>query len=137
MSATTEGGTLPAPTGNTLHGEMPRRAPDAEEVPAYRADHYLPPTQVRQLPTVVTCDLPKSEYPSAAYRAGIEGRVRLRILVGADGGVLEAKVVEEPGYGLGSAAADGVRRHCRFRPAKGPDGPAATWITYSIRFEID
>jgi protein TonB len=137
MSATTEGGTLAAPSGNTLHGDMPKRAPDPEEVAPYRADHYLPPTQVQRLPTVETCDVPKSEYPAAAYRAGVEGRVRLRVLVGADGRVLQAKVVDEPGYGLGPAAAEGVRRHCRFRPAQGPEGPAATWITYSIRFEID
>ena len=137
MSATTESGTVAAPTGNTLYGDMPKRAPDPEEVAAYRADRYVPPTRVLRLPTVVTCDVPKSEYPQAAYRAGIEGRVRLRLLVGADGQVLDARVVEEPGHGLGSAAANSVRRHCRFRPAEGPDGPAATWITYSVRFEID
>jgi periplasmic protein TonB len=137
MSATTEGGTISAPPGNTLYGEMPKQAPERKDVQPYRADRYVPPTQVRRLPRPISCEIPQAEYPESAKRAGIEGKVRLRVLVGADGRVLEAQVLEEPGHGLGAAAIAGVKRHCRFDPGQGEAGAAATWIPYTVRWELE
>jgi protein TonB len=137
MSATTQGGTFSAPVGNTLYGEVPKGAPDAKAVRPYQADRYVPPTQVRRLPRAVACEIPQAEYPEAARRAGVEGKVRLRVLVGADGRVLEVQVLEEPGHGLGAAAVAGVKRHCRFAPGEGESGPAATWIPYTVRWELE
>ena len=48
-SATTSGG-IAAPVGNTLYGELPRRAPEPAEVRPYQAERYVPPTQVTVLP---------------------------------------------------------------------------------------
>jgi protein TonB len=137
MSGSTQGGTMPAPAGNTLYGEMPKTAPEPSDVRPYGAESYVPPTRARRLPRPVSCEIPRTEYPQAAAAAGIEGKVRLRILVGEDGRVLEAQVLEEPGHGLGAAAAAGVKRHCRFEPGEGDAGPAATWIPYTVRWELE
>ncbi|WP_242372976.1 energy transducer TonB, partial [Anaeromyxobacter sp. SG26] len=136
MSATTEGGSFAAPAGNTLHGEAPRTAPEPEDVQAYRSERYVPPAQVTTLPRPVACEIPQAEYPEAARRAGVEGRVVLTLVVDEAGRVAEAKVVEEPGHGLGEAAVAGVKRHCRFEPARRGEERVATRLRYTVRYEL-
>jgi periplasmic protein TonB len=136
MSATTEGGSFSAPSGNTLQGELPRTAPDPRDVQPYRSERYVPPAQVTVLPRPVSCDIPQAEYPEAARRAGVEGRVVLTLVVDEAGRVAEAKVVEEPGHGLGEAAVAGVKRHCRFEPARKGEERVATRLRYTVRYEL-
>lgn len=136
MSATTEGGSFSAPSGNTLHGEMPRTAPDPQDVQPYRSERYAPPAQVTVLPRPVSCEIPQAEYPEAARRAGVEGRVVLTLLVDEAGRVADAKVVESPGHGLGEAAVAGVKRHCRFDPARRGEERVATRLRYTVRYEL-
>ena len=136
MSATTEGGSFPAPSGNTLHGELPRTAPEPEDAQAYRSERYVPPAQVTVLPRPISCEIPQAEYPEAARRAGVEGRVVLTLVVDEAGRVAEAKVVEAPGHGLGEAAVAGVKRHCRFEPARRGEERVATRLRYTVRYEL-
>jgi protein TonB len=136
MSATTEGGSFSAPSGNTLHGELPRTAPDPGDVQAYRSERYVPPAQVTVLPRPMSCEIPQAEYPEAARRAGVEGRVVLTLVVDEAGRVVEAKVVEAPGHGLGEAAIAGVKRHCRFEPARKGEERVATRLRYTVRYEL-
>lgn len=135
MSATTEGGSFSAPSGNTLYGEMPRTAPEPD-AQAYRSERYVPPAQVTVLPRKISCEIPQAEYPEAARRAGVEGRVVLTLVVDEAGRVAEAKVVEAPGHGLGEAAVAGVRRHCRFEPARKGEERVATRLRYTVRWEL-
>lgn len=136
MSATTEGGTIAAPAGNTLYGEMPREAPDREDATAYRAEGAAPPTRPRRLPGVVAGDIPRSEYPESARRARVEGVVRLRIVLADDGRVAEASILDEPGHGLGAAAVAAAKRHLRFE-APGRSGEVLRTFVYKIRWELD
>ncbi|HSD22621.1 MAG TPA: energy transducer TonB [Anaeromyxobacter sp.] len=135
MSATTEGGSFPAPSGNTLYGELPRTAPEPD-AQAYRSERYVPPAQVTVLPRPITCEIPQAEYPEAARRAGVEGRVVLTLVVDEAGRVAEAKVLEAPGHGLGEAAVAGVKRHCRFEPARKGEERVATRLRYTVRYEL-
>ena len=61
-------------------------------------------------------DRPGFSYPQAAYEAGIEGVVTLRIVIGADGIVKEATVVkaDPPGW-FEEAAVTGIKRW-RYKP---------------------
>jgi protein TonB len=136
MSSTTEGGTVAAPKGNTLHGELPREGDGADAAP-YRSESYLPPTRLRRLPRPIDCDPKRFDYPEAAKRAGIEGRVLLRIVVDERGRVADASVLEEPGHGLGAASVAGVKRHCRYEVPEGDRGPAVTSFVVPIRWELD
>jgi protein TonB len=69
---------------------------------------------------------------------GIEGTVRLRVLVGADGRVQQARVLSGPGYGLNRAARRALLKF-RFLPAIGGKDRRTIpyWITYRCTFRID
>ncbi|BDG03701.1 energy transducer TonB [Anaeromyxobacter oryzae] len=137
MEATTTATGMAAPAGNTLYGAMPRTAPDPKEVRPYQAERYAAPDEVTT-PARPSggCSPPDDEYPAEARRAGVEGRVVLRLLVDEHGAVADAVVVEDPGHGFGAAAVASVRRHCRFQPARRGDTPVASWIRYSFRYEL-
>jgi protein TonB len=136
MSSTTEAGTLAAPVGNSLYGKAPQRAPDPSTVQPYRADHYAPPAEVTALPEPISCAVPKSEYPDEAKRIGFEGTVRLRLRIDEEGHVTNAKVIEDPGHGLGAAAVRSISRWCRFRPATRKSETVATDIPFTVHFEL-
>ncbi|HYQ81779.1 MAG TPA: energy transducer TonB [Anaeromyxobacteraceae bacterium] len=136
MEATTSAGTVAVPVGNTLYGKMPEKAPDPSEVQPYRAERYAPPTQVTSLPEPVEVSVPKDEYPPEAARAGVEGEVKLRLLVDETGRVRQATVVRDPGYGLGPAAARIAKRWFRFKPALRGGEAVATEIPFTVLFEL-
>ncbi len=136
MSSTTSAGGVAAPVGNSLYGRPPASAEDPATVQPYRSDRYAPPTQVTSLPEPLGCDIPKSEYPEEARRLGLEGEVRLRLVVDEEGRVQDVKVVRDPGHGFGAVAARSARSYCRFRPARKDGQTVATEIAYTIRFEL-
>jgi len=137
MSSSTTAGGIPAPVGNTLYGEVPRTAPPPSEVKPYRSEKYVPPTQVTVLPRPVgECAVPPSEYPEEASRLGFEGVVVLSLTVDEAGQIVEARVVEDPGHGLGTAASASIRRHCRFEPARRGGDAVATTLRFKVRFEL-
>ena len=61
--------------------------------------------------------LPTPSYPKDALSQGLEGRVVLRLTVGADGRVQEAEVVESSGSADFDAVASHFARRLAFRPA--------------------
>ena len=70
---------------------------------------------------------------SEAQDAGVGGRVILSVLVGEDGSVTEARVIVEPGYGLGPAAVEAVRGW-RYTPPLRAGLPVRVWKTEEINF---
>ncbi len=137
MSSTTASGGFAAPVGNTLYGKLPTDAPAPEEVTPYRAEKYVPPTQVTVLPRTLASDIPPGEYPPEALALGIEATVVLRVLVDETGKVAEAIVVEDPGHGFAETAVRVVKKYFRFQPARRGDEPVATWIpAFKVRFEL-
>jgi protein TonB len=136
LSSSTTGG-VAAPAGNTMYGEMPTTAPNPADVKPYRSERYVPPTQVTVLPRPLgECRPPTDEYPQAALRLGIEGLVVLVLTIDEAGGISDARVVEDPGHGLGPAAVASVRRHCRFQPARRGGDAVATSFRFKVRFEL-
>jgi protein TonB len=136
LSGTAEAGGVAVPVGNTLYGRAPAVAPDPAEVKPYGAERYAPPTRVAALPRLLSCDVPRSAYPDEARQAGLEGTVRLSIVVGADGKVLGGKVLADPGRGLGAAALPIVQRWCRFAPATLDGQPVATEVPFELPFTL-
>lgn len=136
MSSTTAAGTTAAPVGNTVQGSPPPRATEPAEARGYRSDRYAPATEVSALPVPIRVDVPRSEYPPDALREGFEGAVRLRLVVGEDGTVRDATVLNDPGHGLGAAAARAARRWFRFRPALKDGQPVATEIPFTVEFQL-
>ncbi len=135
MSSTIAAGAVASPVGNTLYGRPPDQAPDPSTVQPGRADHDAPPSEWTALPEPISTEIPKSEYPEEARRLGFEGAVRLKLRVDEEGRVGEVVVVQDPGHGLGDAAARNARRF-RFRPARRAGRAVATDIPFTVRFEL-
>jgi protein TonB len=77
-------------------------------------------------------------YPPEAERAGIEGKVRLRVALDARGQVMSARVLRGLGHGLDQAAVEALSRRCRFTPAIATDGRAVPFVieSYTFTFEL-
>ncbi|HEY6003373.1 MAG TPA: energy transducer TonB, partial [Anaeromyxobacter sp.] len=137
LSSSTSSGGVAAPAGNTLYGDVPRTAPDPAEVKPYRSERYVPPTQVTVLPRPIgECRPPKEVYPEAALRLGIEGVVVLSVTFDEKGGIADARVIEDPGHGLGDAAVRTLKKYCRFEPGRVGSEAVATTLRYKVRFEL-
>jgi len=76
-------------------------------------------------------------YPSAARRAGREGVVLLRVLVGTDGSAASVTVRETSGFDdFDSAAAQAVRKW-RFSPARRAGQAVASFHDVRVRFRLE
>jgi periplasmic protein TonB len=134
MSSTTSAGSFAAPVGNTAYGAMPKAAPAPSEVKPYQAPKYVPPGSADSDPEVANEF--KIPYPDEARRAGIEGTVRLRIVVDNEGRVVDVKVLNGPGYGLNDAARDAIKKF-RFKAAMKGGEAVSTTMVYNYTFMLD
>lgn len=81
---------------------------------------------------------PIPEYPRISRRMGEEGRVMLRVHVGADGKPLEVTIAKSSGYPrLDEIARDTVLRSWRFVPARQGDQAVAGTVRVPIDFTLD
>jgi vitamin B12 transporter len=80
-------------------------------------------------------ELAEAPYPPEAEAQRLEATVVLRILVGPDGSVSEAEVVEPAGSGFDEAARDALLRS-RFKPASKDGSPVAARILYRYEFRL-
>ena len=83
---------------------------------------------------------PDRDYPRRERRRGREGVVRVRVLVGVDGSVVDVCVVEEGTRASTSfiAKAKVVARRCTYRPGTRDGTPIERWSkAFDIRFSLD
>lgn len=76
------------------------------------------------------------EYPASAVTDGVEGTVRLRVLVGETGEVLEAEVIESSGDRRLDVAAEESVRRWRYRPAVQDGKPRRVHTQAKVTFEL-
>ncbi len=112
----------PAMPEGTVDGDSTAAAP-VEQTPVYWKMKLL--------------DMKPPVYPPRCLRMGIEGTVRLRVLVGEDGRPQDAAIRNSSGdAGLDQAALDAVR-DWRFEPAKRDGVPMRAWCIVPITFSLD
>lgn len=78
---------------------------------------------------------PPLEYPAQALKDGIKGYVVINILVGKDGSVEIAKVLEAKPEGVFDAAALDAVQGWRFSPAQYKLKPVKIWVKQKISFQ--
>jgi len=78
---------------------------------------------------------PPLEYPAEAAKDGIKGFVVINILIGKDGSVELAKVLEAQPSGVFDNAALNAVRAWRFSPARYKGKPVKMWAKQKIRFQ--
>jgi TonB family protein len=90
--------------------------------------------EVDQPPVVDLIALQKSiVYPSLAKRAGIEGRVIVRSLIGTDGKTVKSEILESPNEWFNETALDAVAK-ATAQPAMYKGNPIAVWTLIPITF---
>lgn len=81
-------------------------------------------------------DMRPPVYPPRCLRLGIEGRVRVRVLVGENGRPQEVTIGQSSGESaLDQAALDAVRTW-RFEPAKRDGVPVRAWAIVPVEFKL-
>lgn len=122
-------GSIIAKRGNTLDKE-----PDSlEATVADLAGPMAPLSTVTSAPVLIRRIKP--EYTKEMTEHGVEGTVRARLLVDADGGVKAVEVIEDIGYGSREAALTAFRQ-LRFEPAMREGVRVAVWIIMKYRFVL-
>ena len=85
-------------------------------------------------PTCLYC--PNAQFSDEAVKAKYQGTVLVSAVIGADGRVLDVKVIKSLGLGLDENAVAAVKTW-RFKPALGPDGkPTAVRQTIEVVFHL-
>lgn len=79
---------------------------------------------------------PLPRYPTAARRRGLEGRVVLRVFVGADGRARSVNVRSASPHPILDEAAVETLRRWRFEPARQAGAPVAAWVDVPITFRL-
>ncbi|MBI3653923.1 MAG: TonB family protein [Acidobacteria bacterium] len=78
---------------------------------------------------------PRPNYPEEARRNKIEGRIRLRALVGTDGKIKEVKIVWGLPDGLNQEAEKSIRDMV-FKPAMKDGRPVPYWVVMELEFNL-
>lgn len=129
--------TLPSPLTEDSGGNerafqvIENRTPTVEEESAEPGINDVVP--VDKLPEIVSVVVPK--YPEMAIRAGIEGTVLMKLLVGKDGKVLKAVVVKSEAEVFNEATMEAARKFV-FTPAYTQKGPVKVWFEIPFRFML-
>lgn len=81
------------------------------------------------------CSIP--DYPSAWYGEDLQGTVRLAVLVGADGSVKDAKVVESSGHRALDKASLRAGATCKAEAALKDGDGVSGWTTVQYKWVMD
>lgn len=127
----------------TVAATAPVNAPVSATAPVAPAPNVVAPAAPAaapklDLPTTVADYQAKSPpvYPAMSRRMGEQGRVVMRVLIGADGVPQQAEVQQSSGHGrLDRAAAEAVMRW-RYVPGKRGGVPETMWFQVPIEFKL-
>lgn len=93
-----------------------------------------PYANVASLPSCAYC--PDPQYTDEAREAKLQGRVTLRVLVGADGRAAQIQIIQGIGLGLDERAAQAIRGW-KFVPAHdGARHPVPAWVIVEAVFRL-
>jgi protein TonB len=113
-------------TGGDVVEVQPNIVIDDSEPPA----DFVP---VEKEPVVVRRVEPT--YPELAIRAGLEGRVWVKIWVGKDGKVRDVVIVKSDAEIFNEPCIVAAKQ-CVFTPAYMNSGPVSVWVTFPYTFQI-
>jgi protein TonB len=122
-------GGVPDGSPDGVPGGVPQEPgrPGAEPDPVYRLDPAMRP------PIAVARSAPA--YPELARRLRREGVVVLEAVIDRSGNVVDARVLTDPGFGLGEAALAAVRTW-RYQPATLDGRPVSVYLTVTVTFQL-
>jgi len=127
------GGATPAPTVGPERSSAPRPRPPSRGPSKVPSEEICEEPETKPAPIARPVEI---EYTAEARSGGVEGRLVLRVTVGADGSVLKVEVVRGVEASLDAAAVAAVRTWT-FRPSS-RCGKPVTGGTFTLarRFEL-
>jgi protein TonB len=136
MHLTDRADTLFTQIRNALHEDLGVQLPPPQQLALDSIPRPIPALGdyvfVEELPEVTEKVSPK--YPDAARARSVEGEVRVQALVGKDGAVHDAFVLQSIPQ-LDDAALDAVW-DWKFKPARTNGKPIAVWVAIPVRFRL-
>lgn len=105
---------IPAPAGPVSSGELGK--PDQMPMPLAQ---------------------PRPPYPYLARRQGVQGWVRVRILVDSQGAVSKVILLQSHPQGVFDKTVRRTLKSWRFQPATRDRHPVSTWVQTTIRFNLE
>jgi protein TonB len=127
-----------APVG--VSAPQPPAPPIAAPVaPAPKAEPSPPAPPKVELPTSEADYLqnPKPAYPPISKRLGEQGRVIVRVFIGADGVAQQAEIRQSSGHDRLDQAARTTALRWRYVPGKRGGVPEAMWVNVPINFVLE
>jgi TonB family protein len=110
-------------SGGTMRPGSASGGSDIDVVPFYKVEVKPEPIYI-----------PPLEYPDLARKAGIEGRVMVKMLVDIDGAIMEALILQSSGNQNLDEAALAFARRCRFKPAQQHHKPVRVWVNFPVDY---
>jgi protein TonB len=104
--------------------DIPRLPPDPPAIPIRRPAQIDPSSQLQP------------PYPPSQQRLGQEGRVQVRVTIGADGRVIDVALVSATNDAFWQVTRQQALRHWRFRPATVDGRPVEETRVMSLVFRI-
>jgi protein TonB len=120
----------PGDAGNPF--EAPTGPPSVINIPPSEPEPSEDYVYFDSEPVMLSCDAPV--YPDIVRDAGIDGTVNVRVLVGSDGKVKHARVVEGPQVLREAALASA--RTAIFKPALAKGHPVEVWVVIPVVFRL-
>lgn len=128
---------LQAPANVEMQVSPPVAAPAAPAAPPAPAREPAPPKV--ELPSSQASYLqnPLPAYPAMSKRLGEQGKVMVRVLIGADGTPQRAQLKTSSGYDRLDRAALEYVMQCRYVPGKVGGVPQAMWHDAPVNFILE
>ncbi len=101
-----------------------------------RVETVDPPQPVRLAAVLDGRSELQPSYPSSEQRAGTEGSVTVRVLVGTDGRVKAVEKVRAASEGFFRSTERQARLHWRFKPATLDGRPVESWQVMTVHFQL-
>ena len=126
-----------------VHIEKPMPMPKSTALPVVTPEKPVAPATpsvavpVRAMPRLDLQRSEQPEYPPVSRRLGEQGTAVIEVLVGVDGRVLDAKLLQSSGYDrLDQAALAGAKANCRFIPGTVDGKPQTMWFTFKFNWKL-
>jgi periplasmic protein TonB len=120
--------------GHTIGSRDGETMGDSKDGPGGRGESEVPYHPGTTLPSCAYC--PDPQYTDEAREAKMQGKVTLRVLVGADGRAAEIRIVQGIGMGLDERAEQAIRGW-KFVPARDAARRAVPqWVTVEAVFRL-
>lgn len=84
-----------------------------------------------------SCSSTLNHYPAEAREQGLEGTVKVKVQVSAEGNVVSASIVKSSGHSILDDSVLNNVRDCSFEPPEKDGVPFATKVIIPVRFRLD